>query len=203
MDKIDLKKQLKHLCEARADTVREIDVPMLNFLMIDGRGDPNTTPAYQAAVEALFALSYAIKFLVKKGPTGVDYGVLPLEGLWWADDMSRFTAADRALWHWTMMIMQPECMTASIIEQARRDMTKKISVEVLDRVRFDSMAEGRCAQTLHVGPFTEEGSTIARVHEFIERRGHRLSGKHHEICLSDIRRVDPRKWRTLIRQPMH
>lgn len=202
MHKIDLKKQLKHLYDARTDAVSEVDVPPLNFLAIDGQGDPNTAPAYQAAVEALFALSYAIKFLVRRGSIGVDYGVLPLEGLWWADDMSRFTATDRAQWKWTMMIMQPEWVTTAIVEQARHDTAKTKGLDVVDRLRFGAMAEGRCAQTLHIGPFAEEGPSIARVHEFIVRSGRRLAGKHHEIYLSDIRRVGPETWRTIIRQPM-
>lgn len=202
MHKIDLKKQLKHLYDARTDAVSEVDVPQLNFLAIDDQGDPNTALAYQAAVEALFALSYAIKFLVKKGSIGVDYGVLPLEGLWWADDMSRFTVTDRAQWKWTMMIMQPEWVTNAIVEQARHDTAKKKRLDALERLRFGAMVEGRCAQTLHIGPFAEEGPTIMRVHEFIARRGRRLAGKHHEIYLSDIRRVEPQTWRTIIRQPM-
>jgi hypothetical protein len=202
MDKIDLKKQLKQLYGARANAVSEVEVPTLRFLMIDGRGDPNTTPLYRAAVEALFALSYTIKFMIKSGAAGIDYTVLPLEGLWWADDMSCFTAADRSQWKWTMMIMQPECVTASIVERATDDTAKKKRLEALGQVRYASLAEGRCAQTLHVGPFTEEGPTIARVHDYIARSGLRLSGKHHEIYLSDIRRVEPNKWRTIIRQPM-
>lgn len=202
MDKIDLKKRLKPLYDARAGTVSEIDVPPLDYLMIDGQGDPNTSPAFQAAVEALFALSYAIKFLVKKGPTGVDYGVAPLEGLWWTDGKAPFDVADRAKWKWTVMILQPEWVTPAIVEQARRETAKKKALEALPRLRFESMTEGRCAQTLHVGPFADEGPTIAKVHEFIERGGRRLAGKHHEIYLSDIRRVEPAKLKTLIRQPM-
>ena len=198
--KIDFKKEFKHLYQPSAKAVVEVDVPAMQFLMIDGQGDPNTTPDYTQAVEALFSVSYAVKFAVKKAG-GNDYAVMPLEGLWWSDDLGAFGANDRAQWKWTMMIMQPDFVTQAHIDAAIADLRRKKDLPAIGLLRFESLTEGRCAQTLHIGPFTEEGPTIQRVHDFITERAS-LSGKHHEIYLSDIRRADPAKWKTIIRQPM-
>lgn len=200
--KIDFEKELKHLYSASAKQVSEVVVPKMNFLMIDGEGDPNTSEAYQTAVEALFSLSYTIKFMVKKGEPGIDYAVMPLEGLWWADDMSAFTSGDKSSWKWTMMIMQPDFVTAEMVRTAAEEVRRKKNPVALDRVRFEAFEEGPCAQILHVGPFSEEGPTIQRLHQHIKDTGRNLRGRHHEIYLSDVRRADPAKWRTIIRQPM-
>lgn len=199
--KIDLKKELKTLYTAPTKEAVQIDVPALRFLMVDGQGDPNTTPAYAEAVEALFSVSYTAKFMIKKGPQKIDYAVMRLEGLWWADDMSVFTTGDRAKWKWTMMIMQPDFVSKEVIEAALAEVRKKKELPGVDRLRLEEFTEGRCAQILHVGPFSEEGPTIARLHEFIDARSAR-AGKHHEIYLSDIRRAKPSSWKTILRQPM-
>lgn len=201
MEKRDLKKELKHLYQPSAQKVVQVDVPTMNYLMVDGTGDPNTSPAYAEAMEALFTVSYAIKFMVKKGPTGIDYGVMPLEGLWWANDMSKFTTKDKSNWKWTMMIMQPSFVTPEIIDSAIADVKKKKNPTAISKVRVEDFSEGTCAQILHIGPFSKEGPTIEKVHLFIDSRGKRV-GKHHEIYLSDIRKADPEKWKTVIRQPM-
>ncbi len=198
----DLKKELRHLYNPSARVVQRVDVPTLRFLKIDGQGDPNTSPEYAEAVEALFALSYALKFRAKKSPLEIGYGVMPLEGLWWADDMSSFTSGDRSAWQWTMMIMQPDFLDGDLIEETRIAVVAKKKLPGLERVRLESFTEGLSAQTMHVGPFSAEGPTIERVHRFIEESGRELSGKHHEIYLSDIRKADPAKWKTVIRQPM-
>lgn len=200
MARIDLKRELKHLYSPSAKAVVEVDVPALRFLMIDGQGDPNTTPAYAEAVEALFSVSYTAKFMVKRA-TGIDYAVMPLEGLWWADDHAAFAANDRARWRWTMMILQPDVVEDAVLEAAITQVRDRKRLPAVHRLRLEWFVEGRCAQVLHVGPFTEEGPTIERLHAFIAERG-RLAGKHHEIYLSDIRRAHPAKWRTVIRQPM-
>ncbi|WP_039913896.1 GyrI-like domain-containing protein [Cellvibrio mixtus] len=200
MEKIDLKKEFKHLYQTSAKKIAEVDVPALNYLMIDGKGDPNTTQVYAEAVEALFSVSYTAKFMLKKGPQAIDYTVMPLEGLWWADDMSVFAGNDKSQWKWTMMIMQPLFVTQSIIHSAIAEVTKKKKLPALSQLRFESFAEGRCAQILHIGPFTEEGPTIEHLHQYIQANGN-LAGKHHEIYLSDIRKAAPEKWKTIIRQP--
>lgn len=200
MEKIDLKKELKELYKPSAREVVEVNVPQFNFLMIDGKGDPNTLPAYREAVEALFSASYAVKFSTRKGGNP-DYAVMPLEGLWWADDMSAFLGGDKTQWKWTMMIMQPSFVTRESVESALHDLQDRKALPGLARLRLERFEEGRCAQVLHVGPFSEEGPAIQRVHDYIARRSS-LRGKHHEIYLSDIRRVAPAKWRTIVRQPM-
>jgi hypothetical protein len=200
LEKLDIKKALAPLYQPSAKTVVQVEVPVMKFLMIDGQGDPNTSIAYAQAIEALFSVSYTLKFLVKKGALATDYGVMPLEGLWWANDMSTFTTNDKASWKWTMMIAQPDFVPDEFIQEAIQVARKK-AIPSLDQLRLEEFSEGRCAQTLHIGPFSEEGPTIARVHQFIDERSSRR-GKHHEIYLSDIRRASPDKWRTIIRQPM-
>ena len=201
MTKVDLKKELKQLYQASAKDVVQVEVPAFKFLMVDGKGDPTTSQEYAQAVEALFSVSYTAKFIIKKGPQKLDYSVMPLEGLWWADDMSAFVANDRANWKWTMMIMQPHFVANEVIESAIAAVRRKKRLSSIDKLRLEEFSEGRCAQVLHVGPFSEEGPTIERLHAFIDARSG-LTGKHHEIYLSDIRRADPRKWKTIIRQPM-
>jgi hypothetical protein len=202
MRKIDYRKALKHLYGPSAKNVVRIEVPPQNYLMVDGAGDPNGSPDFAAAVEALFALAYSIKFMVKKGPLAVDYGVMPLEGLWWAHEIARFSIHDKSNWQWTLMIMQPDLVTGELVERAVAEVRWKKNPAALDRLRFESLSEGACAQILHVGPFSEEGPAVEKVHRYIESLGRRPAGKHHEIYLSDIRRAAPDKWKTIIRQPM-
>lgn len=201
MQKIDLKKALKHLYQPSAREVVQVDVPPLRYLMVDGEGNPNTSQAYAQGVEALFAVSYTAKFMVKKGPQALDYAVMPLEGLWWADDLSSFVTGDKSQWKWTMMILQPDFVGDDVIEAALAEVRRKKGLAAVDRLRLASFSEGLCAQVLHIGPFSEEGPTIERLHAFIDARAGR-AGKHHEIYLSDIRRADPAKWKTIIRHPM-
>ena len=201
MKKIDFKKELKHLYGPSAKAVVQVDVPDMNYLMVDGQGDPNTSKAFSDAVETLFAVAYGVKFMVKKGPLAIDYGVMPLEGLWWADDMAEFSVEDKSNWKWTLMIMQPDFVTREMIDGAISNVRKKKNLAAISKVRFDALSEGKCAQILHVGPFSEEGPTVEKVHQFIGSRGKQI-GKHHEIYLSDIRKADPAKWKTVIRHPM-
>jgi hypothetical protein len=198
--KLDLKKELGVLYRCPSQKLVEVNVPAAHFLMADGKGDPNTNPHYAKAVEALFTLAYTLKFSIKKS-RAVDYAVMPLEGLWWSDDMSTFTPANKADWKWTLLIRQPEFVEASIVETVRAELRKKKPMAAVDLVRFERFEEGVCVQTLHVGPFSEEGPAVEKLHEHIRASGKQLSGRHHEIYLSDIRKAAPAKWRTIIRQP--
>lgn len=202
MAKIDYKKELKHLFKPSPKQVEIVDVPQMNFFMLDGKGDPNTSPEYQDAVEALYSLSYTVKFMIKKGELGIDYGVLPLEGLWWMDDMTQFSVENKDNWQWTMMIMQPDMVTTRLIPEAIEQVKKKKNPAALSKIRFEAYSEGKAAQIMHIGPFSEEGPTVEKVHKFIEENGGKRRGKHHEIYLTDIRRAAPEKWKTIIRQPM-
>ena len=200
MQKRDLKKELKHLYRASAKHVTEVDVPPIKYLMIDGQGDPNTSAAYAQAVKALFTVSYTLKFAFKKGPDPIDYAVMPLEGLWWADDLTAFTAGDKANWKWTLMIHQPPIVQPSHIATAIATVAKKKTLPALPHLRFETFTEGPSAQILHIGPFNSEGPTIAHLHAHIDTHAEK-TGKHHEIYLTDIRRAAPENWKTLLRQP--
>ncbi len=172
----------------------------MNFLMIDGSGDPNTAQEYRDAVETLFSLSYTLKFMVKR-TENFDYVVMPLEGLWWADDMSKF-AEDKNLWKWTALIMQPQQVTKETVEKAIDELKKKKKIVALSKVRFEDFHESKAAQIMYFGSFSDEGPTIQKIHDFIKNHGGTLVGKHHEIYLSDPRRVAPEKLKTILRQPM-
>jgi hypothetical protein len=200
-DKTDFKKTLDAY-RAKRGEFRIVQVPDLRYLMIDGQGDPNT-PAFAAAVEALYPVAYKLKFASKRD-LGRDYVVMPLEGLWWAEDMDAFTSArDKSRWDWTLMIMVPDWTDEAVFAAAVDRVGAGNAPARLGDVRLDTLSEGRCAQTLHVGPFDEEADVLARMHhEFIPAQGLGLAGRHHEIYLSDLRRTAPEKLRTILRQPV-
>jgi hypothetical protein len=184
-------------------TPQLVQVPRLRFLRLDGRGDPNTSPAYTAAIQALYAVSYAAKFMVKKAG-GQDFKVSPLEGLWWADDLSTFTTGDKSDWDWAMMIRQPDAVADELVERLTDEVASTKSLPAVRDLRLVSFEERAAAQVLHVGPYAAEAPTIARLHEFLREQGFTFDGhrhKHHEIYLSDPRRAAPDKLRTIIRQP--
>lgn len=199
--KIDFKRELRELYAPGRKPVL-VDVPEMAFVMIDGHGDPNTADSYREAIEALYSVSYTVKFAVKRGPAGIDFGVMPLEGLWWAEDPTVFSTGDKSEWNWTAMIMQPEPVTAEIVEEARHQAAAKKSLPALDLMRYARFAEGTAAQVMYVGPYKDEGPTIASLHAFIAEQGCALTGKHHEIYLGDPRRSAPEKLKTVIRQPL-
>ena len=199
MKKIDYKKEPGFCYKASAKVVELVTIPSMKYLMIDGKGDPGSDE-FSNAVEALFSLSYTLKFMIKKGPQSVDYGVMPLEGLWWSDDMGSFLTGDKSKWKWTAMIMQPKWIDQDLVEEAIQTVKLKKKLKSLNLVRFENFEEGKCAQILHIGPFEEEGPTIQKMHKIILEEG-KLTGKHHEIYLSDIRRAAPEKWKTILRQP--
>ncbi|MBO9555849.1 GyrI-like domain-containing protein [Cellulomonas sp.] len=202
-DKLDVKKDLDAY-RAQRGRFRVLDMPDLRYLMIDGHGDPNTSPAFTQAVEALYPVAYTLKFASRR-ELGRDYVVPPLEGLWWADDMAAFTGArDKSRWDWTMLLLVPDGIGGELVDAAIAQVgTKKERPARLDDVRFETLSEGRCVQTLHVGSFDDEAPVLAQMHdEFIPGNGLRMAGKHHEVYLSDFRRVPPEKQRTILRQPV-
>ncbi|GEK23171.1 GyrI-like domain-containing protein [Cellulomonas xylanilytica] len=194
-DKVDLKRSLDGY-QARQGQFRVLDVPDRRYLMVDGHGDPNSSPAFIEAVEALYPVAYALKFTSKR-ELGRDYVVPPLEGLWWARDMEAFTSArDKSRWDWTLMLLVPDWL---------EDVTVVAAIEKAGAsgLRLETLSEGRCVQTLHVGSFDDEAGVLARLHdEFIPANGLRMVGTHHEIYLSDFRRIAPEKRRTILRQPV-
>ncbi|HMP39152.1 MAG TPA: GyrI-like domain-containing protein [Roseiflexaceae bacterium] len=200
MAAVDLKKAQKWLYTPSAKEVAIVDVLPMQFLMVDGSGDPNSSSDYAAVVEALFTYAYALKFRVR-AEQGIDYGVLPLEGLWWTADMAQFSADRKGEWKWTMLIAQPEYVDAALVGRVREQVMKKVGAGMVARVRFDVYDEGRAAQIMYIGPYAAEAAAIARVHAFIAANGYVLHGKHHEIYLKDMRRTAPEKLATIIRQP--
>lgn len=202
MTKLDLKREHKNLYSASAKEVAIVEVPALRYLMVDGQGDPNQNPDFTAAIEALFSLSYTLKFAIKKGPIGLDYAVMPLEGQWWVDDPAAFSYNDRSGWRWTAMVLQPDVVTPELVAEQTAVVAKKKNPVALHLVRFAELHEGPSAQIMHLGPFSEEPPTIERLHAEIAARGYRLVGRHHEIYLSDMSRTAPAKMRTIIRQPV-
>jgi hypothetical protein len=201
VEKVDFKKELKHLYGASVKEPTIVDVPGMNFLMVDGFGDPNMQE-FQEAIETLYAVSYALKFMIKKGEQAVDYGVLPLEGLFWVDDMSQFSEDNKEAWKWTLMIMQPEYVTEELFNRAVEEVSKKKNPPALPKLRFEGFHEGVTVQLMHIGPYSAEKQNIERLHRFIGEKGHELRGKHHEIYLTDPRRMSPEKMRTILRQPV-
>jgi hypothetical protein len=201
MSKTDLKKELKHLYRPSAKEFIVVDVPPMNFLMIDGHGDPNTAQEYADAVEALYAVAYALKF-VSKREKGKDYVVPPMEGLWWVENMKEFTTQDKSAWDWTMMIMQPEWVTQEMFEEALEQVEEKKNPPALSKLRLEAYAEGLSVQIMHIGPYEAEAPTIASMHAFIDQNGYQPAGKHHEIYLGDPRKVAPEKLKTVLRQPI-
>ncbi len=203
MSKKDYKKELKEFYNPSTKEVSEVVVPKMNYIMIDGKGDPNTAKEYADSIQTLYPVAYTIKFAIKKA-TGFDFGVMPLEGLWWSDDMNDFVLGKKDNWHWTSMIMQPDIVTKEIFDKAVAEVKEKKNPALIDKICFESYEEGRSAQIMHVGPFADEGPNIKRIHEYITAVGGKFDGKgqqkHHEIYLSDFRKTAPEKLKTVIRQ---
>ncbi|WP_144681641.1 GyrI-like domain-containing protein [Cellulosimicrobium sp. TH-20] len=201
-DKVDLKAFHRELYAPPRGRFVEVDVPTLAYLAVDGEGDPNTAPAYAQAVEALFSLSYAVKFASKRA--GRDYVVGPLEGLWTADDPGTFVRREKGAWRWTLLVLQPDWVDEDTVVAATETLrAKKEPPTALDLVRRTSLTEGRSVQTLHVGPYDDEGPVLAELHDvYLPEHGLTFAGPHHEIYLSDVRRTDPAKLRTVLRQPV-
>ncbi len=200
-EKIELRKKWRELYQPSAREPVIVEVPAFTFAMLDGHGDPNHSSEYQAAVNVLFALSYGLKFAVKRS-LGIDYGVMPLEGLWWVEDMARFSLDRKDEWSWTMLILQPEWVTPQLFEQVRQETSKKKDLPMLAEVRLETYLEGTSVQIVHIGPFKEEKPNVDRMHAFAVSQGYHPDGKHHEIYLSDVRKAAPEKWKTILRQPI-
>ena len=200
MSKLDLRKELKRYYAAKKKP-EFLDVPPGKFLTIVGRGEPGGE-AHATALQALYGLSYALKFRCKA--EGRDFTVMALEGLWWWDNETVFSLSDappREEWNWKSMIRQPDFITPGIVDEVRPEVREKRGPAV-DEIVLETFHEGLSAQIMHLGPYSEEGPTIRRLHEFIEESGYRLRGHHHEIYMSDPRRSKPENIKMVIRQPV-
>lgn len=202
MKKIDYKKEYKTLYSTKTKPFL-VKVPPLKYLMLDGTGDPNSSPVFSQSVEALYGLAYTIKFQIKK-TQAIDYVVMPLEGLWWTTKMEDFSTLDKSNWLWTLMILQPEFVTDEIFSTSKETAFKKKGNEFINKIRLETLREGDAAQILHIGPYSAEAENIQKLHKFIADKGFKFDGlvqKHHEIYLNDMRKIAPEKLKTIIRQP--
>lgn len=200
--KVDLKRAIATYA-ARRGRFDVVTVPPMRYLMIDGHGDPNEAPEHAAALQTLYPVAYGLK-AISRHELDRDYVVMPLEGLWWADDMASFTSErDKSRWSWTLMILVPDWLEHEHVDAAREVVRAKGSAPALDALRLEELDEGSCVQTLHVGSFDDEGPALAEMHdEVIPSRSLRMRGRHHEIYLSDARRTAPERLRTILRQPV-
>lgn len=202
MKKADFKKTLPHY-QAKAGVFELVEVPPLQYLMVDGQGDPNTSDSFTQAIESLYPVAYRLKFF-SKNELGRDYVVPPLQGRWWADDMAAFTSArDKSAWKWTLMIMTPPWLSHAMFADVTAQLGRKNPPPRLADMRLAELTEGMCVQTLHIGSFDDEAPVLAQLHDsYLPTHQLQPSGLHHEIYLSDFRRTAPAKLRTILRQPV-
>lgn len=200
METIDFKKEYRKLYSAPQGTPTIVDVPPLQYLMVDGSGDPNTSPRFREAMSGLYPVAYTLRFAIK-AEEQVAYSVMPLQGLWWLPDGDfDFSVKDR--WIWTLMIMQPDYVTEERFEAARESAKQKEPLPIFDELRLEVYEEGLAAQIMHIGPYADEAPNIDKLHTFIQEQGYALRGKHHEIYIGDPNRSAPEKLKTIIRQPI-
>lgn len=201
--KLDMKKTMKELYAPSAKEISEVDVPAMQFLAVDGMGNPNTSVDFQQGMEALYGVAYTLKFSLKKESDVPEYTVMPLEALWWADDISAFYEARADEWRWTGLIAQPDFITDEYVRGAMDELlAKRGEVPALSKLRLERITEGLCVQIMHIGPYAAETPTIGRLHTYMDEHGYTFNGKHHEIYLSDPRRTKPERLKTVIRQPV-
>lgn len=202
-NKLDFKKEYKALFSPSAREPEIIEVPAFKYIMIDGQGSPNDNPEFEGKVGVLYGLSYTIKFMFKKDKANpFDFTVPPLSGLWHADDMNAFMDMDKDQWKWTLMILQPDRVTPEVFNEAKEALIKKKNPPWLEAAYLKIFDEGLCAQIMHIGPYSEEGPTIQKLHSFLQEQGYTFNGRHHEIYLGDPRKSKPDKLKTVIRQPV-
>jgi hypothetical protein len=197
----DWKKDLKRLYFPPSDKAVVVDVPEMKFLMVDGEGNPNTSPAFAQAIEALYSVSYALKFDVKKKDPQRDFKVGPLEALWWNTKTGGIVMGKKEDWKWTAMIVLPDFATVNMVDAIKDQVARKKPVVALGKVRFETFREGKAAQITHIGPYENELPNIERLKELIRAEGGAPCGKHHEIYMSDPKKTPPEKWKTVIRYP--
>ena len=203
-DKLDLKKEFKDLYKISDKTPVMVNVHKQKVISIEGKGNPNTSLEFKNAVEALFPVAFKIKFTSKK-ELNKDYTVMPLEGLWWTEDMKDFSIENKDIWLWKVFIVQPDFITETMFESSIEEVKKKKDLPSIDKLRFETLNEGLSAQILHIGSYNNEPKTVKKLHDFIAEKGYSFDGlvqKHHEIYLSDMRKTASEKLKTILRQPV-
>jgi hypothetical protein len=204
MAKKDLSEDLQKLYFPSHKEPMLVDVPKMRFITVDGKGNPNTSKAYQEAIGALYSVAYTAKFTLKKSAKGKDFLVMPLESLWWVEGQKIFPGESKDEWSWKAMIMVPSHVTEDVVKDAIEQLKKKgkdKELPGLARLGLEEFEEGLSAQIMHIGPYSAERPTIEKLHKFIADNEHKLRGRHHEIYLGDPRRSKPEKLKTVVRQP--
>lgn len=195
-NKLDLKKQQKEIFNVKEHEYKKVICPKSYYIGLDGKGDPNNNEEYQNIVGALYKMAYSIKMDYKK--KDLDFVVMPLSGLWWSENLKDFIEGAKDKWMWTMMIQVPEFITKEIVEEMKNKL--KNESNYIANIKFIEVEETEAFETLYIGAYKDEGDTIKKLHKTIRESGYKLSGKHEEIYLSDPRRVEESKLKTIIRQ---
>ena len=199
--KYDVKKALRELYSPGRKFAL-VTVPRQRFLAVDGHGNPNTSPDYAAAVQALYAVAYSLKFAAKRS-LGQDSVVAPLEGLWRAENPEVFVQGNKDSWEWTMLISQPDWISEGMALETAAEIRAKKDLGAASRIRWLELEEGLCVQVMHTGSYDDEAPVLARLHhDFMPANHLAFNGDHHEIYLSDPRRTAPEKLKTVLRQPV-
>ncbi len=207
METIDLRKQMKELWSPPVGKVTLVTIPAMLYLVVEGVGNPNTSKAFQEAIQALYTAAYTMKFGAKAAGVA-DWKITPLEALWWSTSGRDLSDADFSVttpgeMAWEALLMQPSIVTAEMLERARTEAArKKKDIPALAKVRLETWAEGLCVQTMYVGPYAGERATIEMMHTWMAANGYRSRGRHHELYLSDPNRTAPEKLKTILRIPV-
>lgn len=201
VDKADLRREITTYAAPRG-RFEVVVVGAAHYLAVEGQGDPNSAPAYRDALATIYPVAYRLK-LTSKTVLDRDYTVMPLEALWWSDDLTTFTSArDKARWRWRLLNLVPSWLDAGHVAAARTAVARAGNAPALDALRYEPLDEGLVVQTLHVGPYDDEGPVLVAMHQHAADQGLALRGRHHEVYLSDPRRTAPARLRTILRQPV-
>lgn len=201
MEKIDFKKQFSDFYSQRKNKITILDVPVFNYLSIEGKGEPDSQ-LFLEAMEALYSVSYKLKFRIKESINPKNYTVMPLEGQWWAKNPNDFVNNKKENWQWNLMIMQPNFINNELIEETKEIIKSKKTLPALEKLKFETIQDGTSAQILHIGPYSEEGPTLVKLHDYFKNKNYTFNGRHREIYIGDPRKSAPERLRTIIRQPI-
>jgi len=178
-----------------------IDLPVMNYIMVDGSGEPRASLQYREAIAALRGVAKALRVRAKR-ITGKTFAELPLEGLWWFSDGHDHAPRHSRDIKWTLMIMQPPLINAAMFDQVAEEFQDRHAFAALSEMRFQAVDEGRCVQLMHEGAYATERTTLDRLYEFMRERDMKFNGPHHEIYLTDPATTPQADLRTIVRQPV-
>ncbi len=198
----DLKEELAHLYAPDADAITLVEVPELSFILIDGSGEPGQSKDFRSAIKTLRYVSFALIFNLRERRPDLSYAVMPLETLFAGTPAGALSIGEPDGWQWRSMVAMPDVVTIEFVKETLIEVEQAKKAKDVDKVRFERVAEGHAVQLLHEGPFTDEGHSIRRLHDYIAQHGLTVSGAHHEIYLTDPERVLPHRRRTILRQPV-